>query len=406
MPHASRAAPVIPHTVAPSREPEPAAVRGVVADPARPSLVFQPIVDLAQGVVAGYETLARFGCRLRLPPDRWLAAAQRHGVGSLLEARIVQKVLHVKSCLPPNTFVTVNVSPTLLVDDQFARLLDDGQDLSRIVFELTEHERIDDVDPVLERLDRARGMGAKVAMDDVGSGYSGLRWISLVRPEFVKLDRSLVRDAHRDEVKLALAELLGEFVGRLDGWLVAEGIESEADLEAFGRLGVPLGQGWLFGRSVPWFAGVHSDLTDRIRQAARQRMPAGDCVVSVVERAVTVPAGMPEAVRRALAVTPRPEALVVLDARARPVQLMLPAVERSPAGLAVHPVMTVAPADSVQDVARRAMTRDRATRFDPVLCTDACGELMGIVRIERLVGRLAHLGQLPVKPPALSGVTG
>ena len=87
----------------------------------------------------------------------------------------------------------------------------------------------------------------------------------------VKLDRALVSDADTDPVRVALAEMLGEFAGRIDAWLLAEGIETPAELAAFAQLGVPLAQGWLLGRPAPGFAPLAAG--DRRRWCA-PRWPA------------------------------------------------------------------------------------------------------------------------------------
>ena len=83
-----------------------------------------------------------------------------------------------------------------------------------------------DLDPLIELRERLRSRGALLAVDDAGSGYSGLQQIAAIKPQMVKLDRAIVSGVDGDEVKLALTELLGEFAGRIDAWLLAEGIEA------------------------------------------------------------------------------------------------------------------------------------------------------------------------------------
>lgn len=218
----------------------------VLADPGQPRLVFQPIVDLARGVVTGYECLARFDSEPYRTPDQWFAAAWRLDRGAELEALVVQRALAARDRLPPGTFLTVNITPSALQRDAVRRVVA-GRDLRRLVLELTEHDAFGDEDALRDALAGLRAQGALVALDDAGSGYAGLQQLLAVRPDIVKLDRSLVQDVDQDEAKLALVEMVGVLSGRLDAWLLAEGIETAAELEVFQRLGVPLGQGWHLG---------------------------------------------------------------------------------------------------------------------------------------------------------------
>lgn len=144
----------------------------VLADGASPLMVFQPIVDLQRGVVAGYEALARFpGSE---PPDEWFAAAERAGCAAGLEARAVAHALARLGDLPAGCFLAVNVSPHLLshprVQDAFAS----AGHLDRVVVELTEHHPIPDPQALAVALARLRQAGAKVALDDTGAGHAGL----------------------------------------------------------------------------------------------------------------------------------------------------------------------------------------------------------------------------------------
>ena len=258
----------------------------VLAEPSRLRLLFQPIVDLQRGVVAGYETLARFsepdGRPSRVPPDQWFAAAGAQGVGARLEGLVVRRCLDLLRTVPPNCFLTVNVSPHLLTDPELAEALLAVPDLAPLVLELTEHQDVTDLDPLMDLRDRLRSRGALLAVDDAGSGYSGLQQIAAIKPQLVKLDRAIVNGVDGDEVKLALTELLGEFAGRIDAWLLAEGIEAWSEVEALLRLGVPLGQGWLFGRPGPAWPRLDPGTAAPLRfRSARARLV--EHVASLVE---------------------------------------------------------------------------------------------------------------------------
>ena len=376
------------------------ALQAVLADPLQPRLVFQPIVDLRRGVIAGYEALSRFEGLPDCGPDRWFAVADELGLGACLEARVVAAALRARAELPHHTFLSVNVSPHLLTEPELADLLLGADDLTGLVLELTEHVPVEDTGPLVALLDRLRAVGAAVALDDAGSGYSGLQQLARLRPDFVKLDRTLVDHADRDEAKLALAELLGTYAGRLDAWLLVEGIERLEELEAFVRLGVPLAQGYLLGEPGPAWPVLPPDVAAKL-QAMADRSAAADQVAALVEAVPAVrsgdPAGDPAALTAGaalLAADPGLDLVVAVDDLGCPVYLLRPGHrDTEPAGdVQLVPVsLRVRPSAQLVDVVTRAMTRVAPRRFDPVLCVDDTGRLIGLVRPERMTLRLAEL---------------
>ena len=138
----------------------PAELARLTADPSALQLVFQPIVDVARGVVAGYETLARFraadGSPSSATPDRWFAAADAAGIGARVEALVVRRCLELRHDLPPNCFLTVNVSPHLLTEPELAEVLLAAGDLTPLVLEFTEHQDVADLRPLLDLQHRLR----------------------------------------------------------------------------------------------------------------------------------------------------------------------------------------------------------------------------------------------------------
>ena len=344
--------------------------RPLLADPDDLTLVFQPIVDLAGATVAGYEALARFPGSAG--PDVWFAAAEDAGIGAELEALALHKALATVDALPENTFLTVNVSPHLLGAPAIQAALRTRADLRRVVVELTEHTPVDDLETLRAQCDELRRRGALIALDDAGSGYSGLQQLAALRPQVVKLDRALVSDADADPVRVALAEMLGEFAGRIDAWMLAEGLETAGELAAFARLGVPLGQGWLLGRPAPTFAPLAPEVVALVKaQVARARLT--DSVASLLRPVRQVDADGPGDLPPAVLVGPlgEPLALVLSDPRTGETYT-------APVSLRVHPS-----ADIVETL-QRALTRRPTQRFDPVLCTDPTGAVLGLLRIEDL----------------------
>jgi EAL domain-containing protein (putative c-di-GMP-specific phosphodiesterase class I)/response regulator of citrate/malate metabolism len=214
-----------------------------------PDIALQAIAELATGTIVGYESLARFTAEPRRPPDQWFAEAAEVGRGVELELAAVTAALARARHLPDDVAVSVNVSPAAACSPALLDLLT-ARGERQVVLEITEHERVDDYDHLLAALERIRRTGALLAVDDAGAGFASLQHILTLRPDIIKLDIGLTRDIDRDPIKRALASSLVAFSGDIGSRLVAEGIESEAELATLVDLGVPWGQGFLIGRPV------------------------------------------------------------------------------------------------------------------------------------------------------------
>ena len=339
------------------------------------TVVFQPIVDLGAATVAGYEALARFPGTAS--PEVWFAAAGEAGLRPELEALALRRALAALPDLPPDTFLTVNVSPDLLDSPPVAAALAEPATLRRVVVELTEHLPTRDLAALRAQTAALRGRGALIAIDDAGTGWSGLQQIAEVRPQLVKLDSSLVRGADTDPVRSALAEMIGAFTRRIDAWLLAEGIETPGELAAFARLGVPLAQGWLLGRPAPHFAPLSPEATRLVRtQVARAQLT--ETVSSLLRPLRQHEPGDADG----------PPPSVVLDAAGVPTELVLGDL-RTGAGYRAPVSLRVPPSAGVAETLHRALARPPVHRFDPVLCTDRTGAVLGLLRVEDLASAAA-----------------
>jgi EAL domain-containing protein (putative c-di-GMP-specific phosphodiesterase class I) len=159
----------------------------------------------------------------------------------------VRKALEGIPDLPGEAFLSINVSPDTLRCDELLDLVR-SLPLHRLVFEITEHAPIDDYAEFIAVVRRLASTGVRIAVDDAGAGYSSLRHILNLRPQTIKLDMSLTRDLHRDTSRRALTAALASFAQQLDATVIAEGIETEEELEALERIGIEFGQGFLLGR--------------------------------------------------------------------------------------------------------------------------------------------------------------
>ncbi|MBW3657567.1 MAG: EAL domain-containing protein [Actinobacteria bacterium] len=211
-------------------------------------IVYQPIVELGSGEVAGVEALSRFPDSLLRPPDVWFADAARVGLAGQLEQTAVMRALAGLPQLPGDRYLSVNLSPDAMRAGALRPLL--GRvPLERIVLEITEHAAVADYDGLAALLRPFRGGGARLAIDDVGAGFSSLRHVLQLGPEIIKLDRSLVADVSDHGGQRAVAGAFGELAQRLGASVVAEGIEDVATLHALLDAGITHGQGWLFDRA-------------------------------------------------------------------------------------------------------------------------------------------------------------
>jgi EAL domain-containing protein (putative c-di-GMP-specific phosphodiesterase class I) len=114
----------------------------------------------------------------------------------------------------------------------------------RLVVELTEHDRVDDYAYLLQALTRLRDLGARIAVDDAGSGFASLQHILNIRPDIIKLDLALTRDIDTDPARRALASSLVMFGRDIGAVIIAEGIETRDELDTIRALGLQHGQGF------------------------------------------------------------------------------------------------------------------------------------------------------------------
>ena len=223
----------------------------------------QPIVDLASGRLVGAEALTRFPTPPPMAPDAWFADAHAAGLGVTLELAVVATALRELEALPDDCYLAVNVGPEAATSLRLAELVD-GVDGSRLVLELTEHDAVRDYDDLRRAFRALRRRGVRLAIDDTGTGISGLAHILELAPDIIKLDRVLTRGIDVDPVRRALAAAIVGFAAETGASLVAEGIETVDELDTVRDLGIPAGQGFLLGRPGPC-ADLDDDYADRIR---------------------------------------------------------------------------------------------------------------------------------------------
>ena len=209
--------------------------------------VFQAVVELGTRRTVGFEALTRFRDGAR--PDQRFIEADLAGMSIKLETACIADQVEAACWLPAGTWVSLNVSPALA--GAIIPIIAALERVDReVVLEITEHVEIADYKALVGALNLVRGK-ARLAVDDAGAGYAGLRHILELHPQFVKLDLSLVRHIDTDPARQAMVAGMAHFARNSGCELIAEGIETEAELDELIRLGVPLGQGYLFGKPGP-----------------------------------------------------------------------------------------------------------------------------------------------------------
>jgi EAL domain-containing protein (putative c-di-GMP-specific phosphodiesterase class I) len=209
--------------------------------------VFQPIVNLCDGEIYGYEALTRFTTGER--PDLVFAQAERLGFGPELELVTLTAALEdAQRLCPKEAYLSINLSPAFLLDCDFPQLL---RGVHRpIVVEITEHTAIEDY-AAIRAVVATLGPDIKLAVDDAGSGFASMRHVLELRPDIVKLDIGLVQNIDKDPARQALIAGMVYFAKQMKFKLVGEGVETAEERQTLHRLGVDLGQGYLFSRPGP-----------------------------------------------------------------------------------------------------------------------------------------------------------
>ncbi len=222
------------------------------------SALFQPIIDLQRGEFLGYEGLIRGPANSPLhSPVNLFSTAEREGLALEVEMLARQTVLEsfARQDLPGQLFL--NVSPQTLTQPSFrngqtlAFLEQLDIDPSRVVIEITENQPTFDFEAMRSALLHYRGMGFKIAIDDLGEGFSSLRLWSELRPEYIKIDMHFVQGVDTDPIKLQFLKSIQSIAESCGTKVIAEGVETEAELKVVKDLGIALGQGYFIARPAP-----------------------------------------------------------------------------------------------------------------------------------------------------------
>lgn len=221
-------------------------LRAIVTDK-RIRTLYQPIVDLRTGCPMGYEALSRGPAGEYETPDVLFRIAYESDLVLKLDAVCRAQAVRAMRRLQHHELLFVNMEPSSIFDPTLIDSIPANR-VEQVVFEITEHAAVSDFQTFRQAAQLVKQRGFKLAMDDVGSAYSGLRIISAIEPHFIKLDMELTREAHRNRVKMELLKAITGFSTDAGIPMIVEGIETEDELDTVRELGVHLVQGYLVGR--------------------------------------------------------------------------------------------------------------------------------------------------------------
>ena len=213
------------------------------------TIAYQPIFGFREETPVGFEALTRFSAEPQRTPDLWFGEAADAGLGLQLELAAVKAALDGAGELPEGCYLSLNASPDTILSGRLLPLLSPAPG-RQVVIEVTEHAPVAAYDALCEALKPLRDTGVMLAVDDAGAGYATLQHILQLDPEIIKLDIGLTRGIDGEPARRALAAALIFFARETGAEIVAEGIETQSELDTLRALGVDKGQGYLLGRPM------------------------------------------------------------------------------------------------------------------------------------------------------------
>ncbi|GAX88870.1 GGDEF domain-containing protein [Effusibacillus lacus] len=392
---------------------------------------YQPIVSLSTGEAYGYEALTRG------PKDSYFAAptrlfdfAEKEEQLYALESIARERAIISFAGNDPFLKLFLNMNANVILDPQFTP----GQTLKllkkfnltpqNVVFEITERQSIDDFSTFTKVLEYYRKQGYRIAIDDAGAGYSSLQAIAELRPDYIKIDRSIISDIDRDKIKEILLDTLIDFARKINCHIIAEGIETNEELTKVIRLGAHFGQGYLLGRPGAGFAGVSDQAVELIKKhrapdltSSTNTMTVGDIVrpirmfeeQTLVSEVVEYFNKLPNESGVVIVRGKKPVGLVMREKLFQSLasQYGVPLYwKRSIQKLMDGYPLVLEESVPVETASRLAMARDQQRIYDYVIATRE-GEISGVVSIQSILDTMTDVKiELAKESNPLTGLPG
>jgi EAL domain-containing protein (putative c-di-GMP-specific phosphodiesterase class I) len=246
------------------------------------TVVLQPIITVADAELVAVEALSRFAGESQ-PPDIVIAEAHASGRG-MLEATCLRAALAARSRVPAGVLLSVNVSPAGLLHPAVRAVLD--TDLTDVIVEITEQPLVDPAASDQAFIELRRN-GARLAVDDAPAGYAGLKRVAAIRPDYVKLDRSLITGSRNNVEQVSVIQALVSLSHRLGSIVVGEGVESIDDLTMLAELDVDHAQGRAIAPPAPEVAQIGTEVV-AVCRAIRAELLRAESPLALAPRGVAL----------------------------------------------------------------------------------------------------------------------
>jgi diguanylate cyclase (GGDEF)-like protein len=380
------------------------------------SAVYQPIISLSSAEPLGYEALTRGpqGSRLATP-DALFTQAEESGSLSALERICRAKAVNHLGSIAAHQKLFLNVHAKTVCDKGFvggetlAMLRRQGMEPAQVVFELTERHYVANYQAFRATLQHYRQQGYQIAVDDVGAGHSGLLTLAELKPDYIKVDMSLVRGIDQDLARQAVVKALCTVARTINAKVVAEGIETEAELAALMSLGVDYGQGYYVAKpqNPKPFASRESIFAINRQQYGHLLGSRFTTIGDLATTGLTADETMiVEQAKGVLAETKDPLASMTILRNGIPVGLVmrhyLDRILSAKFGVPLfsrHPVCEImdgsplflnssTPLDQALEA---ALTRPADKLYDDIIVLTKAGQYAGVVPMQRLLNGMARL---------------
>jgi len=394
--------------------------------------VYQPIVSLQNGVVFAYEALSRItrpNCHLNI--DELFEMAKKNQKLWELESLCRAKALKGACEKPARMKLFLNVEPNIIYDPEFIsgftqeKLLKLGLNSEDIIFEITEKTAVISPGVFKKALSHYQNQGFKVAIDDFGLGYSGLARICSFSPDYLKIDMSIVRGIDKDKKKRSVVSSIVRLCREVNIEVVAEGIETEEELETLIELDVDYGQGFFLGRPDEKFQSLRGKVELMIRQLRQINQsplplyPYVETVGLICQRNEPVsPDDKALSIYERMKLDPSLTEVCVTDAEENVCGFLTRSYllgrfsgqygyglnyRRNIGELLNQEYMTADAGMTVEEIASLAMDRDHSSVYDAIIVTEK-GKYLGVLTVRDLL--LASINMREKRAADASPLTG
>lgn len=382
------------------------------------STVYQPIVSLTDGSIIGYEALSRGrqGSILE-KPDLLFGTAKKYN--KVWDIELLCRVKAIKNAynLPYDKKLFLNVDPDVIKDEHFKKgfthdfLLKHNVDPGCIIFEITEKTSIEDYKSFKSILENYIDQGYKIAIDDTGSGYSGLKLLAETHPQYIKVDMDLIRGIDKDSFKQALLTNFLSFSEVTNMKIIAEGIETIDELITLIDIGIPYGQGYFLHRPSPEFVEIHPEIQRKIININSRKLSSyfknsnTEVIGNIMRHDIPINSEILCDKVKGIFDTSNTQGIVVINENQEPIGLVMKSKfnERlaTQYGVALYmkrPVkllmdktpLVVDYNASLSSVAKAAMSRKESNLYDYMVITEN-GKYRGITTVKRLLEHTTDL---------------